>query len=264
MRWGSLMASRNRANGNGGPLGGGRDRMTMLDRALEGASAEERARVRGVLLRYGIDEDNEFFMIFVAIGHLLVLVEEAPENWRSLFDDVHLELKQWSQENFKSLESIQQHAQTSADLITVLRRLLNSMQHSDNRSSETLSTLQSLKSKLTDIDTHSDLTLANSQKTLSQLSSLESLTQSSSSQLKTLVEHENQRDWISSASLVLVGLTLGSLMVSHWTMARRFDTQELLIWRQSERISWLLEKANRQECLTGIKPMNHPQCRQYQ
>jgi hypothetical protein len=79
-----------------------------------------------------------------------------------------------------------------------------------------------------------------------------------------LVEHENQRDWISSASLVLVGLTLGSLMVSHWTMARRFDTQELLIWRQSERISWLLEKANRQECLTGIKPMNHPQCRQYQ
>ena len=73
----------------------------MLDQALEGATAVEKARVRGVLLRYGIEPDNEFYIIFVAIGQLLVLVEEAPEKWRSLFDDVHSELKQWSQENFK-------------------------------------------------------------------------------------------------------------------------------------------------------------------
>ena len=48
----------NREQGYGDFLQDGRSRFSMLDRALEGVSVEAKARVRGVLLRYGIEEDN--------------------------------------------------------------------------------------------------------------------------------------------------------------------------------------------------------------
>ena len=231
--------------------------MAMLDQALEGASTEEVARVRGVLLRFGIETDHEFYIIFVAIGQLLVLVEEAPENWRALFDDVHQELKQWSQENFKSLQSIRQHAQTAADLIAVLRQLLDSMRHSDSRSAAMSQTLSSLSRKLSTIESSLasvQTSNRNSQKTLDLLGSL----------LETLAEFPSRRDWISICSAVLGVVTVGMLVGSNRTMNRRLDTQELLIRRQSERIAWLLDKANREECVTGIKPPSDPQCRQFQ
>ena len=87
--------------------------MSMLDRALEDATPQHKARVRGLLMAYDVEHDNEFYMLFVAFGHLTILVEETPENWRDLFDDVHAELKLWSQENFKSLESIKQIGRAS-------------------------------------------------------------------------------------------------------------------------------------------------------
>jgi hypothetical protein len=258
------MTSRNRQKPDGEFLGNGRGRWTMLDRALEGASAEEKARVRGVLLRYGIDEDNEFFMIFVAIGHLLILVEEAPENWRSLFDDVHLELKQWSQENFKSLESIKQHTQTSADLIAVLRRLLDSMKNFDSRSDKMRSTLHDLELKLIAIESTSDLTHNHSRQALRTLNGLESQLQSLINLLGTWVEKGNRRAWISTFSAACGALTVALLLLNGRATSRQMKVQALMIQQQSERIDWLLAKANRQECLQGIKPKSDPQCRQYQ
>ena len=230
--------------------------MAMLDQALEGASPVEKARVRNVLLRFGIEPDHEFYIIFVAIGQLLILVEEAPENWRALFDDVHQELKQWSKENFKSLESIQRHAQTSAELIAVLRQLLDSMKTSEDRSSKTKATLQALKLKLTSIENSLDSIQSSSSSNQSSLDLL-------SSQVSELSESTNRREWISIFSLWMTAGAVGLLLLSHWSMTRRLDVQELLVRRQRERIDWLLEKATREECFNGIKPTSDPQCRQY-
>ena len=231
--------------------------MAMLDQALEGATAEEKARVRGVLLRFGIEPDNEFYVIFVAIGQLLVLVEEAPEKWRALFDDVHRELKLWSQQNFKSLESIQKHAQTSAELIAVLRQLLDSMMTSDNKSNEMQRALSSLSLKLNSIETSLASMRTSSSSSDGKFNRLEN-------QLETLVEFANRRDWISIFSGVFGAATVGLLLLNNWTMARRLDTQELLLRRQTVRIDWLLEKASRQECFLRVKPPSDPQCQQYQ
>ena len=230
--------------------------MAMLDQALEGASTEAKARVRNVLLRFGIEPDHEFYIIFVAIGQLLILVEEAPENWRALFDDVHQELKQWSRENFKSLESIQRHAQTSAELIAVLRQLLDSMKTSEGRSSETKATLQALRLKLTSIESSLDSIRSSSSHNQSSLDRL-------SSQVSELSESASRREWISISSLGMTAGVIGLLLLNHWSMTRRLNVQELLVRRQRERIDWLLEKANREECLTGMKPASDPQCRQY-
>ena len=225
-------------------------------RRLKGASTEAKARVRNVLLRFGIEPDHEFYIIFVAIGQLLILVEEAPENWRALFDDVHRELKQWSQENFKSLQSIQRHAQTSAELIAVLKQLLDSMKVSEGRSSETKATLQALRLKLSSIESSLDSILASSSHNQSSLDRL-------SSQMNELSESANRREWISIFSLLMTVWVAGLLVFNYWSMTRRLNVQELLVRRQTERIDWLLEKANREECLTGMKPASDPQCRQY-
>ena len=230
--------------------------MAMLDQALEGASTEAKARVRNVLLRFGIEPDHEFYIIFVAIGQLLILVEEAPENWRALFDDVHRELKQWSQENFKSLQSIQRHAQTSAELIAVLKQLLDSMKVSEGRSSETKATLQALRLKLSSIENSLDSILSSSSRNQSSLDQL-------SGQVSELSESANRREWISIFSLWMTTGAVGLLLLSHWSVTRQLTVQELLVRRQRERIDWLLEKANREECLTGIMPASDPQCRQY-
>ncbi|MEL7143379.1 MAG: DUF6753 family protein [Cyanobacteria bacterium J06576_12] len=237
--------------------------MAMLDQALEGATAEEKARVRGVLLRFGIETDHEFYIIFVAIGQLLILVEEAPENWRALFDDVHQELKLWSQENFKSLESIKRHAQTSADLIAVLRRLLDSMKTSESRSSETRTTLSNLSRKLSSIEgslASMQSSSSSNQRKLSQIGS----------QLETLSIEANRRELISNFSLGVAGLTVVMLLVHGWTMgwrlnqqAKMIERQTMLLNRQGDRIDWLLEKANKEECLNGVKPSSDPQCRQF-
>ena len=261
--------------------------MSMLDQALEGATAEEKARVRGVLLRFGIETDHEFYVIFVAIGQLLILVEEAPENWRALFDDVHQELKQWSRENFKSLESIKQHAMTSAELIAVLRRLLDSMQKSQSWSQETAQGLSSLGQKLSGIDSGLSDLKSSSRDSHQKLSQIEAILGVSKVQLDELIRQSNQsenslslivsqlnqlsendsqrriREWILSCSLAVLGLVAVGQFFGNQAMRQQLADQEQRLRGQQETVGWIFRKASRAECIYGIKPPDDPQCRQY-
>ena len=245
-----------RDQGYGNVLNDGRGRVSMLDRALEGATAEAKARVRGVLLRYGIDEDNEFFMIFVAIGHLLVLVEEAPENWQSFFDDIYGELNQWSSQNRTSLESLKLHTQTSAELIQSLRRLIASLTASDNKSNKMLETLDSLEDRLSCTGSNSDSIRRrlNEMSAVVEFSSTKhNTTDNSIRYLQSLI---NQQTWILSVSVgFCLALAIGGLVL--WWQNAQLQTQQQ---EQAEKIEWLLEKANRAECHYGIKPADDPQC----
>ena len=261
--------------------------MAMLDRALEGASDTEKARVRGVLLDYGIEVEHEFYIVFVAIGHLLVLVKEAPENWRSLFDDVHRELKLWSKENFKSLESIKLHAQTSAELIAVLRQLLVSMKNSQRWSSQTSQDLNTLRLRWLDTDSSLTDLEASSQQQRQQLSQVEAKlllsrtkldklrTQSSemakslsgvSQHLSVLSEgarNRRTREWILSCSLVVLGVVAIGQFFGNRAMQQQLVEQERVLAEQREQVGWLFDKANRAECIYGIKPPDDRQCRQF-
>ena len=58
---------------------------TLLDIALEGASASVKARVRKYVEKSGINPDEEQLLLLVmAMGYLNVLIEDAPEIWRTL------------------------------------------------------------------------------------------------------------------------------------------------------------------------------------
>ena len=218
--------------------------MKMLDRALEGASTQEKARVRNVLLSFDIEPDHEFYIIFVAIGQLLVLVKEAPENWRALFDDVHKELKLWSKENFKSLESIKLHAETSAELIVVLRQLLDLMRSSQTSSHETSTTLHSLKLALSSIESKLEWLQTWHKVSRSKLTSIESQLSHSQTQrsqiAKQITSQIESRSSDSHRQLNQITQEItawGSEAQSQLNqIAHRLDASE----RQSQRREWIL------------------------
>ena len=73
-------------------LNGQSDKTQWLDKALEGSPPETKARVLEIILKYKIDPDNEFFMIFVALGSLQILIEQSPQDWQVLFENFQEEL----------------------------------------------------------------------------------------------------------------------------------------------------------------------------
>ncbi|AFY71974.1 hypothetical protein Pse7367_3748 (plasmid) [Thalassoporum mexicanum PCC 7367] len=103
-----------------------------LDQALAGQEAEVKARVLEIILKYKIDPENEFFVIFVALGQLQVLVEDSPQEWQHLFQSFQQELEQWTQTNLSTLEVQSQEAETvtvlahnTKKLSGLMKRLVN-------------------------------------------------------------------------------------------------------------------------------------------
>jgi hypothetical protein len=250
MRWGSLMASRSRDSSDGDFLADDRGRWTMLDRALEGATAEHKARVRGVLLSYGVQNDNEFYMLFVAFGHLTVLVEEAPENWQALFEEFEEKLDRWATQNLRTLEAINQQSSNTERMTLSFQALAKSTTSLSGETKASLTRLDALKSSLSSLteklgqsESHSRTLLQKFSKTDNRIESLENLV--------TL---------ISGASLAfLVVLFLGGgLAYRH--IAKQNHFIKLLLVEERDRSIWTLEKAERAECWYGIKPQSDPQC----
>jgi hypothetical protein len=96
-----------------------------LDKALDGQSAHIKARVLEIILKYGIDPENEFFIIFVALGQLQVLIENSPTEWEGVFQSFHNELDQWTDSNLKILESLVSKAEATDMLAQSLKELVN-------------------------------------------------------------------------------------------------------------------------------------------
>ncbi len=71
--------------------------------ALQGESPEHINRVLSLIIKFDIDPDEEFFLIIAAIGHLKVLVEDAPKEWQHLFELFSGELDQWAATNVEHL-----------------------------------------------------------------------------------------------------------------------------------------------------------------
>jgi hypothetical protein len=96
-----------------------------LDKALDGQSAQIKARVLEIILKYGIDPQNEFFIIFVALGQLQVLLENSPNEWEGVFQSFHNELDQWTDTNLKILESLVSKAEATDLLAQSLKELMS-------------------------------------------------------------------------------------------------------------------------------------------
>ena len=148
-------------NSNNGSIAK-RERATKnLQLALQGESAEHINRVLSLIIKFGIDPDEEFFLIIAAIGHLKVLVEDAPKEWQHLFELFSGELDQWATTNVEHLKLLASKTETIEHLALSCERLGNSLellqivsqeQTNQLKSSISLSTeLRELKQELKEV-----------------------------------------------------------------------------------------------------------------
>ena len=227
-------------------------RMKLLDQALAGQSAEVRARVQNILLRYNVDVENEFFLIFTAIGHLLAIVEESPENWRSLFDEFEGELDGWATQNLRTLEAINRQSANTERMGLSLQGLSKSTTALKNETRESLLSLNKLRNSLDTALGKLNRTEENSRALVGRFSKTDARIQ----QLENFVVLSS-----SGSFVLLLVLALGGVW-GYRQVAQRQELAEQILWVERERSGWMLEKANRAECVYGLKPADDPLCRE--
>ena len=115
-----------------------------LAASLQNESAEHRAKVLEFVLDWDINPNEEFFLIFAAIGHLKVLIEQAPEDIRQLFKSVLQELDEWSQITTEKLQIDSQHIKVTESLAQSSKSLGTALNSLDITSTQLLEQLKSL------------------------------------------------------------------------------------------------------------------------
>ncbi|NEZ61041.1 hypothetical protein DXZ20_36485 [Leptolyngbyaceae cyanobacterium CCMR0081] len=182
--------------------------MRLLDHALDGESAEVKARVLNVLIRYQIDVENEFILLFIAMGQLLAITEDAPTEWQNLFKSFAGELELWSQNFLRTIHEINHQAKSIEqltitlnnsnsifkELLTILLQLSETYKRSQQDMNSLSDKLDTLKTSLT-----------------SRLEKIECSNVALNVQLQTWFESNQQNNALSwSVSLALMlGLVLG-------------------------------------------------------
>lgn len=234
-----------------------KSRTELIDQALDGQSAEVKARVLSIIIRYDIDVRNEFFLIFVAIGHLLAIVEEAPENWRRLFDEFERKLDEWSEQNLRTLAAIHQQGEAAERMSQNFLRLASSIELSTTKTDELQRNLKTLSKSLVGLNSSLGEIRAESKASLRQIEALSLAFGQTKKEVSSLAD---QMSWMWSVNLGLSMGVLGCILLFAWSLLQ----QRAVIHEQNQRLGWLLDKANREECVTGVKPADHPQCLQYQ
>jgi len=230
----------------------------LLDRALAGHTPETKARVLDLVLKLGVSPEDEFWLIFLAIGHLQALVESSPNTWQSLFEDFQQELSQWTDTNIQTLDLLASKAQAMKDL-----------SHNANELTSILSTLVNTCSTLMQRLASSDATLNKSLNNWQRSTNSWTTNQESIQREIRILHQEWQqaRNTITSqnttgtspanpwpARLALLGgIALATLTVFSWQTYQTMNDS-------SQRIEWLLQKQNRRDCKDGLLPPGSPLC----
>ena len=227
-----------------------RDRITMLDRALEDATPEQKARVREVVRRLGIEDDNEFYIVVIAIGYLIILVKDAPERWQALFDAFEERLLAWSKQNLRTLSAINRQSDLTERMSSALQSLATSTTSLSDETKASQTRLTRLNDSLERLTQKLDQ-MENSNRELAlKLNAADSRVR----KLESLVTSISG----CSLGLLLAMFIGGGLAYRH--LARQNHFVKWVVANETERSEWLLEKANREECWFGIKPQSDPQC----
>lgn len=127
----------------------------------------------------------------------------------------------------------------AVDTDQILLKLADATTALDSKTQESLYELSRLKRLLTDFNSRLEQAEGHSQALAIRFQDNE----------RALAKLKKQAWGISALGLALVGMLLGG-----GGLGIR------LIAAQNKRIGWLLEKANRRECIEGIKPASDPQC----
>lgn len=233
-----------------------------LEQALRGQSELVKSRVYNLIVHWGIKPENEFFIIFIAIGQLLALVEDAPNRFDTSFNNFTDGIDVWTEKNIQVLNEIankakinerlavgaEKLAESSTQLVQVCSELIIQLKESSG-------TENNLRSQPLTSEVNYEILLKIINEKLSKIetaiSNLEQLQiQPETKSIPDLPKNAKQIWSINPIylSFLLVLLCLPGILSWHNTN---------LI---EQRTNWLLEKANRQDCLQGIKSATSIEC----
>lgn len=243
---------------------------TLLDRALEGEPAEVKARVRDLVIRLGIRPDDPFFIISIGLGHLQVLIKDGPQEWQDLFGSFEKELSEWATTNLRTLSLLTQRTETMERLATSSEKLSSILTDLTQACSTLVKQLpqsnQQLASSVKQLESSSKelaTSLNNIQNSIiTQEQQIGKLTESVESTRQQLILTTQNRKTSRNGSgrgnrFALVCLLIVCVVV---VISSGFNLY--LINTTNQRTQWLLQKANRLECITGIKVKGSPECQQ--
>ena len=219
--------------------------------------AQTRDRIQGVIIDYGIEKADPFFLIFLAMGHLLTLVQTAPENWQVLFDKFKGDLDAWTTQNLRTLEAINQQSLIS-------ERLIRSFQELSNLTTSSSGETQKLHKELTRLNTELAAFKGSLIQTVNQNTANNQtlLTRVQTNEEKVALL-ESQMTWTLACSVLTLAAVVIGGSLSYGRLAKEVEVAQSLLVQERKRSIWTLEKANRAECFYGIKPQSDPQCQQF-
>jgi hypothetical protein len=240
-----------KGNGDDSFLAHDRKQLSKLEKALAGQPAEVILRVRDYARTFDLDDDDELFAFMAAIGFLTILVQDAPENWRALFDEIIQDLDRWAEQNRRSFARLELYATAANGLSKALEKAISAI-GSANDSRRELK-----KDLLQEVSKNADLT--------------RQLGQELGTRFKRMDERLEAVQQRGDLSAILAGVGLGTammLLLVGGGLSMRLLGQNMALRRDLLEVrrdmGYLLDKANRAECLNGIKPPSDPQCQQYQ
>ncbi|MHC5914836.1 MAG: DUF6753 family protein [Nostoc sp.] len=143
--------------------GNGNGAVSHLDRLLSEKPPEFQAKVLRFALDSGMKQDDPAFRLVQYIGYLAQLTETAPNDWKLLFENLQVELNEWSQLTAEQLKIQADHTENIKNLATSCNQLgtaLSALNLTSQQQLKQLTSLTKLSENLSNISPRQPETLS--------------------------------------------------------------------------------------------------------
>ncbi|MBN3945105.1 MAG: hypothetical protein HWQ38_00850 [Nostoc sp. NMS7] len=143
--------------------GKGNGAVSHLDRLLSEKPPEFQAKVLRFALDSGMKQDDPAFRLVQYIGYLAQLTETAPNDWKLLFENLQVELNEWSQLTAEQLKIQADHTENIKNLATSCNQLgtaLSALNLTSQQQLKQLTSLTKLSENLNNISPRQPETLS--------------------------------------------------------------------------------------------------------
>ena len=244
-------------------VNGANPHLARIDKILRNESETTKLEVYKLIYELDLDPEDPIFLFAVLLVDVKILINSEPTKIKEIFDIFNQEIKKWTEQNVQTLERIAQKAELTEriatntkilndllkELLTASTTLIEPLQKSSANSLNSISQLKTsiirLESLMESLLEENQSLNRSNQELSARLGNPQLLKKGSSQSPLQLTNLK----WIISLIMIFGILNLLGLTLLF------FPT-----WETRKQVKWLLFKANRQECLAGIKSPQSPEC----
>ncbi|MEO0373015.1 MAG: DUF6753 family protein [Cyanobacteria bacterium P01_A01_bin.17] len=243
----------------------------LLDKALDGQSQAVKARVLQMVLDLEISPDEEFFAICIALNHLQVLLVDAPQQLEAWAANLQQQLNNWTLSHMQTLHLIAQKAEATAALTDTASQLATMLTSHTQTCNALIRQLQVSHQTWGNSWEQQETVNDGISKTLAQISEqlneqkkqlrVLSVEVQANKQSKLLASLGIRSGGVWNQALVFISagaIVIGSIALSALTFL--YVQDRALIHRTAEKLEYLFQQQNQQDCLTGTARTDDFEC----